>query len=156
MEPNIVLEDVRIRLNRRRLQTFAKRACRAAGLHGGVTVMLTSNREMRALNSRFRGTARATDVLSFPAPASASGFAGDIAISVEIAAANAKQLGHSTTREIEVLILHGILHLAEYDHERDHGEMARKELALQARLALPGGLIDRSSHPHKTIRNLGA
>lgn len=116
--------------------------------------MLTSNREMKALNSRFRGKDRATDVLSFPAPASASGFVGDIAISVEIAAGNAKELGHTTTSELEVLILHGILHLAGYDHEADHGEMAKEERALQARLALPGGLIDRGSRPRKTKRNL--
>jgi probable rRNA maturation factor len=156
MEPNIVLDRRGIRVNRRRLKDFATRACRAAGLTGGVTVMLTSNREMRTLNLRFRGKDRATDVLSFPAPPSASGFAGDIAISLEIAAKNARQLGHSTARELEVLALHGILHLAGYDHENDRGEMAQKERALQKKLALAGGVIDRSSGRPKTKRKLRA
>lgn len=156
MEPNIVFDGTRIRLNRRRLQDFTSRACRAAGLKGGVTVMLTSNRQMRRLNLRFRGKDRATDVLSFPAPASASNFAGDIAISIEIAAGNAQELGHSTARELEILILHGILHLAGYDHENDRGEMARKERALQAKLALPGGLIERSSGARRMKRKLRA
>jgi probable rRNA maturation factor len=99
---------------------------------------------MCQLNSRFRGKSRPTDVLSFPAAASANGFVGDIAISLDIAERNARLLGHSVNDEIRILILHGILHLAGYDHENDKGEMAKKEILLRRRLALPTGLIERS------------
>lgn len=128
----------------RALAAFAARARRAAGLRGGVTVLITRNSTMRRLNSRFRGKNRATDVLSFPAIASASGFAGDIAISLDIATRNARILGHSVTDELRILLLHGILHLAGYDHESDKGEMAKKEILLRRRLALPSTLIERS------------
>ena len=130
------------------LARFVTRASRAARLHGAVNVLLTSNSELRALNSRFRGKDRPTDVLSFP-PVFGLGnaFAGDVAISAEMAAHNARRLGHSPAKEVEILVLHGLLHLAGYDHERDHGEMARTEERLRRALHLPAGLIDRSSQP---------
>jgi probable rRNA maturation factor len=49
--------------------------------------------------------------------------------------------------------LHGMLHLAGYDHERDHGEMARKEERLRKALGLPGGLIARSGRPVRRPRS---
>ena len=98
---------------------------------------------MRRLNSRFRGKSRRTDVLSFPV-ASAKGLAGDIAISLDIAERNARLLGHPVADEIRILILHGILHLAGYDHETDKGEMAKKEIVLRRRLGLPTSLIERT------------
>ena len=130
------------------LARFVTRAGRAARLHGAVNVLLTSNSELRALNSRFRGKDRPTDVLSFP-PVFGLGnaFAGDVAISAEMAAYNARLVGHSPAEEVEILVLHGLLHLAGYDHERDHGEMARTEERLRRALHLPAGLIDRSSQP---------
>jgi probable rRNA maturation factor len=131
-------------LDRRELTEFVVAACRAARLRGMVTVMLTDNREIRALNLRFKGTDRATDVLSFPAPVFVRGFAGDIAVSVEIAAKNARLLGHPTSDEIRILVVHGVLHLAGYDHESDNGEMARREQLVRKRLGLPTGLIERN------------
>ena len=130
------------------LARFVTRASRAARLHGAVNVLLTGNSELRALNSRFRGKDRPTDVLSFP-PVLGLGnaFTGDVAISAEMAAHNARLLGHSAAEEVEILVLHGLLHLAGYDHERDHGEMARTEERLRRALHLPPGLIDRSSQP---------
>ena len=108
-------------------------------------MLLTSNREMRQLNRSFRGKDKPTDVISFPSVDVVSKeFAGDLAISVDIAAANAKNFGHSTEAEICVLILHGLLHLAGYDHETDGGEMARKEQRLRAKLGLPLNLIART------------
>ena len=71
--------------------------------------------------------------------------AGDIAISAEIAAANAAELGHSVETELKILILHGLLHLAGYDHETDNGEMrAREDQACASSLRLPVGLIERT------------
>lgn len=133
------------------LARFAEKACKAVGLKSGVSVLLTSNREMRRLNRSFRGKDKPTDVISFPAMEAVSKeLAGDLAISVDIAAANAKHFGHSTQEEVYVLILHGLLHLAGYDHEQDDGEMARKEQRLRVKLGLPSNLIARADLIAKT------
>jgi len=132
-------------INEAALSRFVSRAKRAAGLAGEVSVMLTSSSELQRLNRRFRGKNKTTDVLSFPAMDKAqNGLAGDIAISAEIAAYNARHLRHSPADEIKILVLHGILHLAGYDHERDRGEMAFKEWHLRKTLGLPIGLIERN------------
>ena len=69
--------------------------------------------------------------------------AGDLAISVPAALRQAGEQGHPLAVEIKVLMLHGLLHLAGYDHERDTGRMARRERLLRTRLGLPQGLIER-------------
>jgi probable rRNA maturation factor len=126
------------------LDRFVTRAKRLAGLRGSVTVLVTSSLELRRLNQRFRGKDKPTDVLSFPPePVAARGFAGDLAISAEIAAQNARRLGHSPAEEIKILVLHGVLHLTGYDHESDNGEMARREERLRKELRLPIALIER-------------
>ena len=114
----------------------------AVGLKGEVTVLLTTDDGIRALNRRFRKKNKATDVLSFPVEAG-FGLAGDLAISVETAARQAAEQGHRLSVELRVLMLHGLLHLAGYDHEIDDGAMARKERRLRAKLRLPQGLIER-------------
>jgi probable rRNA maturation factor len=135
-------------VSQRSLQRFLGQARRAVKLAGKVNVVLTSNREMRALNRRFRRKDQATDVLSFPAiEAVASQWSGDIAISTEIAAGNSEKFGHSILHEIKVLMLHGVLHLAGYDHESDNGQMARKEERLRRQLGLADGLIRRGADP---------
>jgi probable rRNA maturation factor len=127
------------------LARFVARAQRSTGLRGTVDVLLAGNPDLRALNRRFRGKNQPTDVLSFPAGDSPrNGFAGDIAISVDIAKQNAKRLGHANAEEIKILCLHGLLHLAGFDHERDRGQMAKKELSLRRRLGLVSGLTERS------------
>jgi probable rRNA maturation factor len=127
------------------LAKFVARARRAVGLRGAVSVLVTSSRELQGLNHRFRGKNEPTDVLSFPAmPGLMRGFAGDAAISAEIAARNANRLGHTVAEEIRILVLHAVLHLAGYDHELDDGEMERKEARLRKSLGLPVGLIERS------------
>ncbi|MBZ5705275.1 MAG: rRNA maturation RNase YbeY [Acidobacteriia bacterium] len=127
------------------LAKFLARACRAARLRGTVNVAVTGSRELRALNNRFRGKDKPTDVLSFPPVLGLSrDFAGDVAISAEIAAQSARRLGHSAAEEVKILALHGVLHLAGYDHERDRDQMARKEEGLRKSLGLPVGLIERS------------
>jgi|SRR5438477_234368 len=144
MEPTIILERRVAGLNQRMLAAFVAQASREVGLAGAVTVMVTGGREMRRLNFRFRGQDQSTDVLSFPAPGFVNGFAGDIAICLDVAARNARTLKHSIAEEVRVLILHGILHLAGYDHEGDRGEMAKTEDDLRKRLALSSGLIKRN------------
>ncbi len=125
------------------LERFAARACRAAGLRGEVNVLVTGDAELRRLNREFRRQDKPTDVLSFPGLDRK--FAGDIAISAPTASRNAKRLGHTTAQELKVLLLHGLLHLAGYDHEHDRGEMARKEQRLRRDLGLPLSLIERSN-----------
>ena len=126
----------------RALERFVARAQRAVGVRGEVGVLITSSAELRRLNLRFRGRNEPTDVLSFP---STDGTAGDIAISAEFGARHARRLGHSAADELKVLILHGLLHLAGYDHEIDAGEMARKEARLRRALGLPTALIERTT-----------
>ena len=131
------------------LGRFLLRARRAAGLHGTVNVLVTTSAAMRALNLRFRGQNKPTDVLSFPSESSSKGskrarFAGELAISADIAMQNATRLGHSAALEVKVLTLHGILHLAGFDHERDNGQMARREEKLRLALRLPLALIERA------------
>lgn len=140
------------------LARFVTRAGHAAGLRGAVSLLVTGNREMQRLNREFRSKDKPTDVLSFPAgPAAERGFAGDVAVSAEIAAQNARLLGHSTAQEVKILVLHGVLHLAGYDHETDRGQMVRKEERLRERLGLPHGLIARSSRPaRKSVVTKGA
>jgi probable rRNA maturation factor len=132
------------------LGRFVARARSLLGISGGVNILLAGNRELRALNRRFRGKDTATDVLSFPPLSVLRGsFAGDLAISADLAIANGRRLGHSAPQEVKILALHGLLHLAGHDHEHDRGEMARKELRLRKSLGLPIGLIERNGKPAK-------
>lgn len=139
-------------LNKAALTRFTLRAQRAIGLHGEVNTLVAGNEELQALNSRFRGKPQTTDVLSFPAMSKAGDMAGDLAISADLAAANARRLGHAPAEEVKILILHGLLHLAGYDHELDQGEMARRELRLRQQLGLPAGLLERNGHSGGTKR----
>jgi probable rRNA maturation factor len=126
------------------LDRFLACARQVVGLKGTVNVLLTSSAEMKSLNRRFRGKDKPTDVLSFPAePDAQKQFAGEIAISAEIASQNARALGHSPAEEVKILVLHGVLHLHGYDHECDNGQMAKREKQLRAKLRLPPGLIER-------------
>jgi probable rRNA maturation factor len=139
----IILEQENADIHERALTLFASKAKRAVGVRGELSVRITSSAEMRELNRRFRRKNKPTDVLSFPADTPK--LAGDIAISAEIAAANAEELGHSVDTELKILILHGLLHLVGYDHETDDGEMQAKESKLRQQLKLPVGLIERTN-----------
>jgi probable rRNA maturation factor len=101
-----------------------------------VTLLLTRDAELRRLNRRFRGLDRATDVLSFPAPAGAGeeGSIGDVAVSVDSADRQARDAGWTPAEEVEFLVLHGMLHLLGFDHETDRGEMDRLQRHLARRL----------------------
>ncbi|PYP92906.1 MAG: rRNA maturation RNase YbeY [Candidatus Angelobacter sp. Gp1-AA117] len=121
------------------LTRFTRRARKLAGVSGEVAVLITGNRQIRQLNRRFRKKDKPTDVLSFPREDG-----GDIAISAQIATENARRYGHAPADEFKVLILHGMLHLAGYDHETDHGAMAAQERGLRKKLKLPDSLIQRT------------
>jgi len=121
------------------LQRFARRAQKLAEVQGEVDILVATNKRLRDLNRLFRRKDKATDVLSFPRPSG-----GDIAISAQIAFENAQRYGHSLASELKILVLHGMLHLAGYDHESDNGRMARAESRLRSQLKLPASLIDRA------------
>jgi len=145
----VILDKKVAGLSQKSLERFVLKARRAVRLRGTVNVLVTSSTAMRSLNLRFRQKSKPTDVLSFPSESSShnggqrAGLAGEIAISADIARQNASRLGHATALEIKLLALHGILHLAGMDHERDNGEMARMEARLRSVLRLPTGLIER-------------
>jgi probable rRNA maturation factor len=116
-----------------RLRRVLQGAAHALDVGGEVALVLTGDRAIRALNARYRGKDRPTDVLSFPGGASA-GELGDIVISVQTAEKNAHGLGRTLAQELDVLALHGFLHVLGYDHETDDGTMDRLERRLRKRL----------------------
>src|SRR5260370_1393639 len=106
--------------------------------------LVTNDKEVRRLNREFRNQDYATDVLSFPA-ADSGAFLGDIAISFAKAKQQAAEHGHGVAQEVQILMLHGLLHLLGMDHETDGGQMARAERKWRETLGLPTGLIERVS-----------
>jgi len=139
----------------RTLERFLALAQATVRLKGEVSVLLTTDPAIRRLNRQFRGKNKATDVLSFPSDGAFPGLpasqqlAGDLAISVPTALKQAIGQEHTLSTEIKVLLLHGLLHLAGYDHEADTGQMARRERLLRAKLGLPQGLIERVEQEKK-------
>lgn len=145
-------------LSRIGLARFLGEAQRAVKLRGAVDVLLADDKTLRRLNREFRGKDKATDVLSFPAAEELAGasHAGDLAISLDTAARQAQEHGHSLRDEVRVLLLHGLLHLSGMDHETDRGEMAAREAELRERLRLKSGLIARVNGVSRTRRNAKA
>jgi probable rRNA maturation factor len=116
-----------------RLRRVLQRAARALGVSGEVALMLAGEERVRGLNARYRGKDKPTDVLSFPGEGGRLGL-GDIVISVPTAARNARAYGRSLLQELDVLALHGFLHVLGYDHETDDGTMDRLERRLRRAL----------------------
>lgn len=123
----------RRRVEAARLRRVLGGAARALRVSGELALVLAGDRTLRRLNRRYRGRDQATDVLSFPGPGGEEGL-GDVLISVETAERNARALGRSLAQELDVLALHGFLHVLGYDHETDDGAMDRLEQRLRRRL----------------------
>ena len=130
----VVNRQRRLQLDTEAWSSFAAKALNAIGKDKSATIAFVSDNKIRTLNRQFRGVDKATDVLSFPADEKLN--LGDIAVSVDTAAVQAKDNGLSFENEIAQLILHGLLHLCGYDHETDNGEMNRFELRLRRRLGI--------------------
>ena len=112
-----------------------------------LSLALIGNAEMQMLNAKYRGKDYPTDVLSFPMAeglSPAGHLLGDVIISVEKARQQAEERGRSRDKELATLLIHGIVHLLGYDHERDDGQMARLERRLRQRGGLREGLIERA------------
>ncbi|MDX6611024.1 MAG: putative rRNA maturation factor [Blastocatellia bacterium] len=138
----VVNRQRKVRIDCARWQTFTAEALELVPAKAaGVTVAFVSDRTISELNRMWRHKSGATDVLSFPTepePFEEEGGAnlGDVVISVERAAVQAKENGLAFEAELAQLILHGLLHLSGYDHETDKGEMNRLELRLRRRLRI--------------------
>ena len=128
---------------RRRIKTAARVALDAEGVPGPweLSVLLTDDEGIRAINRQFRDVDKPTDVLSFPMgdtdPATGRLLLGDMVLNVARAAAQGEELGHGAEHEISYLTVHSVLHLLGYDHV-DEGpmkkEMRAREKAVMAAL----------------------
>ena len=134
----LLVEDPNWRIHRglqARLKQAAEAARRAARLKGGICILLSDDKTLRRLNRDFRGKNKATNVLSFP---SSDGYAGDIAIAHGVTKAEAKAAGKEFSDHATHLVVHGVLHLAGYDHERlkDAQVMEPLEVKILKRLGI--------------------
>ncbi len=110
-----------------------------------LELILCDDAAIRELNRTHRANDRATDVLSFPLAAEYPHMPlGTVVISLDHACAGASKLGHRPEEEIALLFIHGLLHLLGFDHEKDHGQMRRKEREVITRFSLPESLIIRT------------
>lgn len=116
-----------------RLRRVLREAAQALRVRGELSLVLAGDGLLRRLNREYRGKDKATDVLSFPGDGGEAGL-GDIVISVAKAERNARRFGRTLPQELDVLALHGFLHVLGYDHEADDGAMDRLEGRLRRRL----------------------
>jgi len=123
----------RRRVSPARLRRVLGGAARALRVRGEMSLVLAGDGLLHRLNRDYRGKDRPTDVLSFPGEGGEAGL-GDVVISVETAQRNARSGGRTLARELDVLALHGFLHVLGYDHETDGGTMDRLERRLRKRL----------------------
>jgi len=136
----LLVEDPKWRSHRgllARLTKAAEAARRSARLKGDFTILLADDRKLRALNREFRGKDKPTNVLSFPG---LEGHGGDIAIAYGVTAKEAKAAAKNFADHASHLVVHGVLHLAGYDHERPKD--ARVMEPLEARILKRLGIAD--------------
>ena len=121
-----------------RLRRAAGAALKSAGLSGGLTLLLSSDEKLKALNRDFRGRDKPTNVLSFPAAENPNGYHGDIAIAYGVTSQEARDAGKRFADHASHLVVHGVLHLAGYDHEkaRDARIMEPLEVKILKRLGI--------------------
>lgn len=134
----LVVEDQNWRSHRgiqARVKRAADAARKAVKLKGGFTILLTDDKKLRALNHDFRGKDKPTNVLSFPG---GNGYAGDIAIAYGVTRKEAEEARKSFADHTTHLVVHGVLHLAGYDHERpkDAKVMEPLEVKILKRLGI--------------------
>jgi len=132
------------------------RAARAALTHqkrsadADLSIVLTDNKRLHQLNRDYLGIDAPTDVLSFPAsesdPETGAPYLGDLLLSIPRARAQAKAAGHSLEAEVQLLVVHGILHLLGHDHAkpREKARMWTAQAQILAELGLSGMTIQES------------
>lgn len=111
-----------------------------------VSILITNNQEIKALNAEYRQQDVATDVLSFAMDAE---YLGDIVISMDKVLEQAEKYGHSVERELAFLTVHGLLHLLGYDHQvaSDQLRMRQREEEILNQLEI----MRNFSSPHLEI-----
>ena len=115
-----------------------------------IDLTVCNNQTIQQYNHEYRGKDRPTDVLSFPIGSDMIiGMdivmpLGSIVISADFVTKRAEEFGHRQSDELNLLFIHGLLHLLGYDHEVDNGEMRAKELLLIEKFNLPKSLIIRT------------
>ena len=150
MATEVVNRQRLARIDARRLASLADATLGAVGrAEANLAVAFVRDRVIRELNLKFRGNDRATDVLSFPAEGEQAGapgvsfiggapaYLGDVVVSTDAALRQANEAGCPFERELEELVIHGVLHLCGYDHETDRGQMNGLELKLRRKLLDP-------------------
>ena len=140
-------------VEKRVLGQFANVLGRRVGDSRTFVCLLADDAHLRRLNLSFLNNDYPTDVLSFPS-VGATNELGEIAISIERAAAQAAEFGHPCLDEIRILMLHGVLHLTGLDHQTGDGQMAREEERWRAEFSLPETLIARAHRPASRVSKL--
>lgn len=146
----LVVEDQDWR-SHRGIQTRVKQAADAARkavkLKGGFTILLADDTKLRALNRDFRGKDKPTNVLSFPG---GDAYAGDIAIAYGVTRKEAKEADKGFADHVTHLVIHGVLHLAGYDHERPRDAKVMEPLEVKILKRL--GIADPYLLPKEALR----
>lgn len=130
-------------VSQERLQAMIEAILRQEDRVGQVTLVLTDDEGIQALNRDFLGWDEPTDVLAFSAQEEAGPFVaapeagsylGDVIVSYPRAVAQAEEQGHATEQELALLVVHGVLHLLGYDHagEQDRAAMWARQDAILA------------------------
>jgi probable rRNA maturation factor len=138
----IINRQRRRKISAKQWREFGEKALLAiGGDNQSAAIVFVGDEAIRKLNRQFRSSNYVTDVLSFPSRVEPFEVEngpqlGEVVISLQRAAAQAKTHGLSFSDEVRQLILHGLLHLWGYDHEIDRGEMNRLELRLRRRLGI--------------------
>jgi probable rRNA maturation factor len=126
-----------LKVNQQKTASLLRKALQTLGLHKAeLSILFVNDERMKTLNRQYRGIDRTTDVLSFPQEDTfpkASGpesdiVLGDIVINLHKAERQAKENGLTFDEELKRLLVHGLLHLLGYDHEKGgHSERKMKE-----------------------------
>ncbi len=133
---NVFNRQRKVSVEMKAFKNFLDQLSSEMALQTGFSVVLVSDRAMKNYNREFRGEDRATDVLSFSneeEDGEEEPYLGDILICVDAAA---RQQRKTLLTELQVLSLHGLLHLLGYDHEADQGEMETLEGRLRREFQL--------------------
>ena len=143
---SVINRQDRLAVDRRKIGAAARRILTRLGYKGyELTVVLVDDREITRLNRRYFRRNRPTNVISFPMtdgtpPFLPAKMLGEVIISADTARRDAEEVGKKAGEEILFLLIHGILHLAGYDHEgakKERLEMEAKERDLFERFADP-------------------
>lgn len=133
IEPEIVERAAAVALNHQAVEDDAD-----------LTIVLTDDEQLQDLNREFRDIDAPTDVLSFPAsesdPETGRRYLGDVLISVQRAEEQAAAGGHPLEAELQLLVVHGVLHLLGHDHAEDKDKLGMwaAQAQILARLGLSG------------------